>query len=127
MSPSEKLVPSLKGLQVVFDFRPVRLHNAAAAAASGSRVLIRPEGLILGPTTSELCRLLPPTSSQRYWAAVATQFLTVTALHHQPTSSFVKPLLQDTQLLACGAMRAAISQNDLRKIADRGGIGCKRS
>lgn len=28
--------------------------------------------------TSERRRLLPPTSSQRYWAAVATQFLTET-------------------------------------------------
>lgn len=80
---------------------------------------------MLGPTTSELCRLLPPTSSQRYWAAVATQFLTVTALRRQPTSSFIKPLLQDTQLLACGAMGAATSQNDLRKIAGQSGIGCK--
>ena len=29
-------------------------------------------------SSSKLCCLLPTTSSQRYWAAVATQFLTVT-------------------------------------------------
>lgn len=66
-------------------------------------------------SSSELCRLLPPTSSQRYWAAVATQFLTVTlpsAANQLPASqspSFKTHSLYhgSPQLRACGAMRAA--------------------
>lgn len=57
-------------------------------------------------SSSELCCLLPPTPSHRYWAAVATQFLTVTlpsAANQLPASQSPSfKTHKPPQLPACG-------------------------
>lgn len=115
---------------VIFSFlKPSRLLNSdqtctvrlpdAAPASDTSSVSI---------SSSELCRLLPLPCSRRCWAAVATQFLTVTlpsAANQLPAShspSFKTQSLVQLPLSppACGAVRGCDSSNAQRGTYSKG-------
>lgn len=68
-------------------------------------------------TSHKLFQILPSTSGQRYWAAVATQFLTVAlpSPTNQLSAQKAPPLRRSPQLAACGAIRTMTSNMDLKK------------